>query len=775
MLSTLRSTTQFNDVLQREQGRRCVSARRNLDTVEMDEEAPVPIPERTNALVRGLDLVLAHHGAPKAIRSALSEQLHGYLDTSCDETVWLKCAKHTLAYPLSKYLRNEPPTPPAAVFKPTGHLRAWLRQRLTVFSRKNTHLWYSWLQAKRCALPASESIVKKTYEDHYTALSTPDSGDDETIREIFADETFQRLLTSVRKDMTELLRDGKAFESRSPSTSACFEQTRGAGGQLEELLYSVGMQDPAFYGSELYRMVYLPRSCGKTTLFGVLKEIRYVPTTQWTKLRDLKSQWDVWGRPINCTIQAVLEPMKVRVISKGEALPYYTMAPLQKALHTAMRHRPCFRLIGRPFSPCDVLDCAEKAQSDYEWFSVDYSAATDGLSWKYSGSIFRYLIGNLPKEEYNLAMRVLGPHNLFYPEKEGLKMTKVFRGIMRNGQLMGSILSFPILCLANLGVYLKVSRPFQRDWSDEERLKHVLINGDDMLYAAPRYLWEEHARVSGKVGLKMSVGKAYHHRAYANVNSTSVQMDLSAKYVQGKTNTPYQIPYLNAGLFYGEHKVQGGSESKETETDLYCRVADDSTLRERFAQAHMKADPSRGLVCNLNILLGGSLPGRQGQLLTQFFEYHDPKALQRECTIAVKRRGHLSLVTRNIFLPCSVGGMGVVPPCDWKFKVTDTQKWLAGSFLRRIDLPVTTQRPSCGYDLADAPEDVPCPFVKPATETNVSSISVGKAVKVPRRALVNGVLHYVPQGIQWCNRKYEFESVADRFLPDEAYHCVQQW
>jgi hypothetical protein len=40
---------------------------------------------------------------------------------------------------------------------------------------------------------------------------------------------------------------------------------------------------------------------------------------------------------------------------------------------------------------------------------------------------------------------------------------------------------------------------------------------------------------------------------------------------------------------------------------------------------------------------------------------------------------------------------------------------------------------------------------------------------------VNGVLHFVPSGLQWCNRKYEFESVADRFLPSEAVHCVQQW
>jgi hypothetical protein len=58
-----------------------------------------------------------------------------------------------------------------------------------------------------------------------------------------------------------------------------------------------------------------------------------------------------------------------------------------------------------------------------------------------------------------------------------------------------------------------------------------------------------------------------------------------------------------------------------------------------------------------------------------------------------------------------------------------------------------------------------------------------KSTKVPRRAMVNGILHYVPASLQWCNNKYVFESVADRmldseylrFFPHEASHCVQQF
>ena len=44
------------------------------------------------------------------------------------------------------------------------------------------------------------------------------------------------------------------------------------------------------------------------------------------------------------------------MITKGEAVPYYFSKGLQKAVHTIMRRIPAFRLIGRPASPCDLID-----------------------------------------------------------------------------------------------------------------------------------------------------------------------------------------------------------------------------------------------------------------------------------------------------------------------------------------------------------------------------------------------------------------------------------
>lgn len=587
-----------------------------------------------------------------------------------------------------------------------------MKVRLLVFSRKNTHLWYSWFQAKRSTLPLSASIIEATYDDHFATLTKEDSGDDGTIDAIFADKTFMSVLERVRKIFNRNYASSPAFDRMSASTSACFEQSRGKGGQNGELCRVSGVPD--FNIGELVAMVWTPAGycSGERRLNTVFEVRRPFGSDRWKTLREHLLARDP-DTPISCTIQAVLEPNKVRVISKGEALPYYSCRPIQKALHSAMREMPPFRLIGRPFCPTDMIDLAANARADWEWFSVDYSAATDGLSWKYSGRIFRYLMQDLPPQEYATAMSVLGPHRLHYPVRGG---KPVFRGLQRNGQLMGSILSFPILCLANLGVYLLTTQPSHRGWSHEERLNHVLINGDDMVYAAHPALWPVHVDNGEKVGLKMSVGKAYRHPVYANVNSTSVHYDLRKMPVGLPRRdlrwepTPYQINYLNAGLFFGQHKVQERVELQE-EADQDVPNGNDPRVME-LARAHMGQDPSKGLVVNLPCVLSGSLPGAQTQLLKKFLNVHHDD-IRRECFAAIKKGGRFVSHTRNLFLPLCVGGMGVQAPLGWTFKVTHADRHVARVFAN-APYARTSQYPlPLGYPLSDVDQQIDCPWLKP--------------------------------------------------------------
>jgi hypothetical protein len=389
------------------------------------------------------------------------------------------------------------------------------------------------------------------------------------------------------------------------------------------------------------------------------------------------------GRPLRCEIYGILEPLKVRVISKGESIPYYGSKELQKRLHTILRGMDCFRLIGRPLCPTDLVDCkehpVETGEGQLKWFSVDYSSATDCLSASLSEKILSFIIQDLPRRMQEIWLRVLAPHNCEYPgvkcrskaeadefraqhpdlfskeedhdsarcamcknagralcelsrEQSG-KMVTLPPTMQRNGQLMGSILSFPILCLANLGLYLEVIRDDPRPLS--EKLKGVLVNGDDMLYVAPDSLWDRHVSLGERVGLVMTPGKAYKHTVFANANSTCFHYDLE------REGTPWQIDFLNTGLLFGQNKV----------------LQKDVGIDE---------DEQSNAVAVINQLLKGALPGRQKGLLKSYLNRHKSKIL-KECA------------GRNLFIPISLGGMGVTPPLGWRWKFTERQRISASS------------------------------------------------------------------------------------------------
>jgi hypothetical protein len=319
-------------------------------------------------------------------------------------------------------------------------------------------------------------------------------------------------------------------------------------------------------------------------------------------------------------IEAVLEPLKVRTISKGPSLPYYIGKKVQKALHSEMRKIDCFRLIGKPFNATDLYDIRE-AQAKFgnpteeEWLSIDYSAATDGLSARLSQTILKRILSRLSllnSRLNNLLLGVLAPHHIHYPTVNGVTLEPV---LQRNGQLMGSILSFPILCLANLGLYLMVRKRLRPRVPLRDKLASVLINGDDMLYIGNRNEWHLHADLGQRIGLAISPGKAYVHKRYANVNSVSTDFD-----IHREGGWPAKVGFFNVGLFLGNHKVLGKVGS------------DDEPLAHPFSSVITEVGR-------------GARKGKSADVIRSYLALHKGE-LRKECQ------------GRNLFLPCSVGGMG---------------------------------------------------------------------------------------------------------------------
>jgi hypothetical protein len=181
-------------------------------------------------------------------------------------------------------------------------------------------------------------------------------------------------------------------------------------------------------------------------------------------------------------------------------------------------------------------------------------------------------------------------------------------------------------------------------------------------------LWYTHVWIGSKVGLEMSVGKAYYHSVYANVNSVSVHADL-LRYSQARpsglkrqTLTPKVIHFLNTGLFYGQSKV------------LNVDYEDDE-------------DEPTFLVSTIEKLLTGFLPSFRNIMLGRFLAIHS-EDIKSECEFVhhrfVRRKEVVDIKTRNLFIPASNGGMGITAPIDFKFRVSETQK-LLNSRLNPVD------------------------------------------------------------------------------------------
>jgi len=825
---------------------------------------------RTRAVWQGLAAVISHHGAAPELCLQLKNQLHSYLDVETDEGGWSARAKHMLNSPLNQYLRNEPAKQGFPDFKASGGLLRWMRPRLHKFSRKNTHLWYSWFQAKRSALPASVDLIEETYRKHCRTLETEDCGKLKVINEIFDNKHFKSLLKGVRDSVSHAMKAKKGKPlMHQPSTSACQEQSRKKGGSQMELMYLTKSEQAWRPISsrlsdfvELVRMDLLPRVFqlkSREVAYNVVRCVyRSDGVDDWHLLSGYPGIWDT-SVPLACTIQGVVEPLKVRVISKGPALPYYTQKPLQKALHDHMRKLPCFKLIGQTFCPTMLMDIRKASEPEIgpldrnrKWLSVDYSAATDGLSWMYSGRILQEVLRDLPLEDQLRAFKVLGPHKLQYGatrcHKVGEECTRghnarldmrlqsdhskyldhdevgpdctddcfkpfndrcskdspfFLEGFQATGQLMGSILSFPILCLANMGVYFAANEEALREKSAKESLKGVLCNGDDMLYIGDADTWDRHVSIGESVGLKMSPGKAYQHSDYSNVNSVSCHYNLL-----DRTSVPFQVNFLNTGLLFGQHKVlqkkedpaersgtrdllpeeadhihhQRFSPTKAEEPDpgfppgrshmdsmefrllklqsklevlgplsekdgprkmkwrlkleesieaLTSEIQTEKELRRQLALSGKVPDKLLGKDGNvdtrkiidrklldevdkartgnlpdkdslssiINLLIRGCLPGQECQVLKMFLRMHKD-AIQQECQVPVRsgKGDRFVLLQRNLFIPISRGGMGVLPPLGWKTVFTPAQKMYGRllDYLNKIpSCPATSPLP--GY------------------------------------------------------------------------------
>lgn len=441
--------------------------------------------------------------------------------------------------------------------------------------------------------------AKETYED-LTKFRDPD----------LTDYRLEWCKTSVRRTVREIF-GGHTWSSENevlvkPSGRAHFGYNRkrlGAMGNLLDLGYLGVRTKYSFILKELAE-----GRLSEPTLLNWSEECIQpsIPTVilpEWMKFIRREIFQDLIGHALlevpYCKPLGLAEPLKVRVISKGPPATYAVMHSLQKFMWGILGKCKNF-LINRPLSWMD-LQLVMKTDREL-WISGDYKSATNELNPELSRVFideFSKVVG-LPPSLEELFYRSMTDHIIMDPEfrdilpDQGLFPSihelEVKRSIAEPGveqpanlrkqqwgQLMGSPVSFPVLCVVNAAL--------TRMAIDPEGLCHVselraLFNGDDVVFAGDKekYLaWKEITKVGG---LSESVGKTYVSPDWLMMNSDMYFPVKDSVFVCGSSVEKFgvhyeRVPYVNLALLMGLKRSGTGGLNEDVDDD------DEGTLGSR--------------------------------------------------------------------------------------------------------------------------------------------------------------------------------------------------
>jgi len=279
---------------------------------------------------------------------------------------------------------------------------------------------------------------------------------------------------------------------------------------------------------------------------------------------------------------AIAEPLKVRMITIGEK-DTKVLQPFQKALWTYLGEQPQFCLTNGVKTLEDfenetlpwihrIEECIRRidsqADDDDYWLSGDYTAATDNFPMSVTRELMEGILEEIDHEPTREWVRwEISSHEIRYPHGES--------GVQTSGQLMGSLLSFPLLCFLN--DYAVSSSGFKTG--------SYLVNGDDVVAKGSMksiFTWKDR---SPQVGLSLSVGKNFIDKDFCTVNS---QLFYQAEVLHtGKVSTQTRSG-TTLGYCFAEAQFYWGSSESMKENFLLRNLPElKRTPRSlHFSKAH---------------------------------------------------------------------------------------------------------------------------------------------------------------------------------------------
>jgi len=364
------------------------------------------------------------------------------------------------------------------------------------------------------------------------------------------------IVAQLQRTVQEIFRghlftDEDRYQAIFPSTSANYQRSRSGGGAVAAIFEAKGLLDglrtPG--GPTLFKQTSttisldhdtgLIHSGNENILNGdhhqriPLLVADYTPLetrfkTLWQRLLVHAHTEEV---DMEVLLVALAESLKIRIISKGPAATYTVLKSLQMYMHRTLRKHPAFALIGEEISPeyiqlrmgppgGSISGGPEHADDDVwhptdntKYLSGDFKDATNNIKSWVSDTIVHTLSSyiGLSSLERELFESSLTGHTIVHPTTG-----EPFE--QRTGQLMGSVTSFPILCIANAAL-----ARFAWEQAHGRRIDLVNLraafNGDDMVMRCDRLTYQIWKKIVGFAGLQESVGKTYFSQWFLQMNS----------------------------------------------------------------------------------------------------------------------------------------------------------------------------------------------------------------------------------------------------------------
>lgn len=265
--------------------------------------------------------------------------------------------------------------------------------------------------------------------------------------------------------------------------------------------------------------------------------------------RSEGGNWNEEGFSRTCRAEAILSSGKARVVTMYSSHNSRVLQPLHTSLYKEIS-RYGWLLVGPP-----TAERISRLTGGGDYLSVDYTSATDNIKQEYVRASVDELIERAappltPEEER--CLRVVCELR-FDDEQDPCP----------SGQPMGSLMSFPILCLVNKTIndlaltdLLQGGQLSFKEWTSHR----LLVNGDDLLTKEPRKdsnLGERIFFHGGQVGLVSNWEKTLKSDVEAEINSTLFREGTEVK----KTNVAsfYMKPDTGDVLGYAKEASRTSS------------------------------------------------------------------------------------------------------------------------------------------------------------------------------------------------------------------------